>query len=407
MNTDTMFLHYKTIGEIQKEMANATNIEEALKNGLSIISSAFDVEYSVIWYYEKNKSKMLKPSYWTGSINLTNIDIKPGDGMVGKVFEDAKSINYLDYKSISPKPELQGFEGVDIKSTICVPLENDYENLGCIQFVNKHDGTLFNEDDAEVCAMFAMLLSIAIDKNDLLLGTFEQKPIIASLKNITKEFKNGGLITQVLKGVDLDIYKGEFLVILGESGCGKSTMLNILGGMDSPTSGSFSFMDADYANASEGTLTEFRRKHIGFIFQSYNLMPNMSARQNLQFIAELNDDSFSPDDALNWVGLADKANSYPSQLSGGQQQRVSIARALIKNPEFILADEPTAALDYATSIEVLQTLEENVARGISLVMVTHNEEISKMANRVIRMSNGVVSSITFNRHPVAAKELEW
>ena len=167
------------------------------------------------------------------------------------------------------------------------------------------------------------------------------------------------------------------------------------------------FKGQDFSNPGEKVLTQYRKENIGFIFQSYNLMPNMTAVQNLKYIAELKDDSMDPDEALRIVKLEGKGDNYPSQMSGGQQQRVSIARALVKRPQMILADEPTAALDYETSIEVLQALEERVAAGMTLVMVTHNEEIAKMANRVIRMKSGVISSIKINQHPAKAVDLSW
>jgi ABC-type lipoprotein export system ATPase subunit len=196
-------------------------------------------------------------------------------------------------------------------------------------------------------------------------------------------------------------------VVLGESGCGKTTMMNIIGGMDSMTSGELILDGRDFSKPSDRELTEFRRNYIGYIFQSYNLMPNLSALENLQFIAEISKDPMDPKKALELVRLSDRADNFPSQMSGGQQQRVSIARALVKKPQMILADEPTAALDYETSIEVLQALEERVAAGMTLVMVTHNEEIAKMANRVIRMKSGKVVSDTFNAHPQDIDTIEW
>jgi len=211
----------------------------------------------------------------------------------------------------------------------------------------------------------------------------------------------------VLKGVDLDIREGEFLVILGESGCGKSTLLNIIGGMDELTTGSFLFDGRDFSHAGEKELTLYRRDSIGFIFQAYNLMPTLTAKENLEFIGELCSSPMDADEALQNVGLAQRSGNYPAQMSGGQQQRVSIARALIKHPRVILADEPTAALDYETSIEVLTVLEDVIHKGTTLLMVTHNEEIAKMANRVIRMKGGVVAEVIINRHPAAAKELVW
>ena len=224
---------------------------------------------------------------------------------------------------------------------------------------------------------------------------------------MTKVFGQGDTQIQILKGVNLDVREGEFLVILGESGCGKSTMLNIIGGMDQLTGGSFIFDGEDYSHADEKTLTMYRRHSVGFIFQAYNLMPTLTAKENLEFIGELCEDPMDAEAALERVGLLGRKDNYPSQMSGGQQQRVSIARALMKKPRLILADEPTAALDYETSIEVLTVLEEVIKAGTTMLMVTHNEEIAKMANRVIRMKGGVVAEIIVNRHPAAAKELVW
>lgn len=185
-------------------------------------------------------------------------------------------------------------------------------------------------------------------------------------------------------------------------------MMNIIGGMDSMTSGTLSIDGKDFSRPTARQLTEYRRNYIGFIFQSYNLMPNLTALENLQFIAEINKNPMDPVQALEQVGLTDRAGNFPSQMSGGQQQRVSIARALTKNPRLILADEPTAALDYETSIEVLSIVERIVKNNDkAVVMITHNPEIAKMANRVVKIRGGLISSIRINLHPLSARDLVW
>ncbi len=234
-----------------------------------------------------------------------------------------------------------------------------------------------------------------------------EKSILISVKNVYKTYHSGEIETPVLKGINFDIYKGEFICILGESGSGKSTMLNIIGGLVNADSGSIKFNNKEIINLSEKELTEHRRKNIGYIFQNYNLLPNLTAKQNLDIIAELTNSSADSEEMLKSVGLEDKIKSYPSQLSGGQQQRVSIARALIKKPILILADEPTAALDCATSKEVLEVFENVVSSGTTLVVVTHNENITKMANRIIKLRNGIVYKTIENENPIKAKELEW
>lgn len=185
-------------------------------------------------------------------------------------------------------------------------------------------------------------------------------------------------------------------------------MMNIVGGMDFLTSGTLTIEGEDFSRPTDDQLTKFRRDYVGFIFQAYNLMPNLTALENVEFIAELVDDPLPAEEALAKVGLTNRAGNYPGQMSGGQQQRVSIARALVKKPRLILADEPTAALDYTTSIEVLSVIEDIVKNnGTTVMMVTHNAEIAKMADRVVKLRNGKVASIKKNLHPLHAGELVW
>lgn len=399
--------YYKAIGETQTVIANAQTLDEALRGGLKIIVENCGAETAVIWYLDKQGDKRLHPYYWIGMNDITSKSHAPGEGVVGRVFSTEASERLLDFKASGNVEAGHDFEGIEIDSMICVPLSNNFETLGCIQFVNRSDGAPFTEEDADVCEIMAMMAAIAIDENEQIQDPWQPGEVIMSLRGITREFQNGNVLTKVLKGVNLDVYEGEFLVLLGESGCGKSTLLNVIGGMDAPTDGTFSFLGQDYSHADQSMLTEYRRRYIGFIFQSYNLMPNLNALKNLQLISELVDEPMDPDKALDVVGLSERKKSYPSQLSGGQQQRVSIARALVKNPKVILADEPTAALDYATSIEVLQVMEKVVDSGATLVMVTHNEEITRMADRVVRMRNGRMYEVTINRHPAHATDLVW
>ena len=231
---------------------------------------------------------------------------------------------------------------------------------------------------------------------------------VSRLTCMVRPRASGDGVSRVLKGINLEIYKNEFVVVLGESGCGKSTMMNIVGGMDFLTDGTLLIEGKDFSHPSDSDLTRFRREYVGFIFQSYNLMPNLTAIENVQFIADLVQDPMPAEEAIAKVGLKDKKNNYPGQMSGGQQQRVSIARAIVKKPKLILADEPTAALDYNTSIEVLKVIEDIVKnQGSTVMMVTHNPEIAKMADRVVKVRNGKIASIKKNMHPLHAEELVW
>ena len=398
---------YRAIGAVQGVIANATTLDEALQEGLKTIIEHTGAEGGAIWYADKTDGNRLRPFFWIGPVDLTSRSHVPGDGSVGRVFESQVAERLFEFNALLDVETAIDFAGLPVSSMVCVPFSNNIEDLGVIQFVNGPDSEQFTDETADVMEIMAMMAAIAIEESEALAEPWSPGEIVMSLRDITREFQNGDIVTKVLKGVNLDVYEGEFLVLLGESGCGKSTLLNIIGGMDSATSGTFEYLGQDLSNATQQQLTDFRRDNIGFIFQSYNLMPNLTALQNLKLIAELVDSPMDSDEALEIVGLADRKRNYPSQMSGGQQQRVSIARALVKRPKIILADEPTAALDYATSIEVLQVMEEVVRGGTTMVMVTHNEEITRMADRIVRMRDGRMHEVTINRHPAHATDLVW
>ncbi|HIT79561.1 MAG TPA: ATP-binding cassette domain-containing protein [Candidatus Faecivivens stercorigallinarum] len=398
----------QVVWEITRLLQEAESLEEALRTSLSQVVRAVGAEAGTIWFYNSAGDKRIYPSFWIGGADLTGLSLAEGEGIAGTVVKEGKTTVVKDCQS-DPRwagrfDETTGFV---TRSMVCVPLVNKYEVIGCIQIINKKDGTLYDDADVDLCENLAMLAAIAIDDKGLNLGFTEEKKVIISLRGVTKTFGSGETQIQILKGVNLDVREGEFLVILGESGCGKSTMLNIIGGMDQLTTGTFLFNGEDYSHADDNQLTMYRRNSVGFIFQAYNLMPTLTAEENLNFIGELCENPMDAQQALDSVGLLGRKDNYPSQMSGGQQQRVSIARALMKKPRVILADEPTAALDYETSIEVLTVLEEVIKAGTTMLMVTHNEEIAKMANRVIRMKGGVVAEVIVNRHPASAKELVW
>lgn len=391
-----------------EQLLEVDNLEDALSGSLEIIVNTLDSEAGAIWFLD-TKTDRLSPLFHIGPADISNISVENGLGIEGIVTKTGKSVIVED-ASNDPRFDGTVFDdnGLVTKTMICVPLNNLHDVIGCVQIVNKKDGSLYDEDELQLCEHMASLAAITIDEKGLLVDLGEKKELLADLKDVIKEFPSGDGVSRVLKGINLEIYKNEFVVVLGESGCGKSTMMNIVGGMDFLTDGKLMIEGRDFSHPSDKELTEFRRKYVGFIFQSYNLMPNLTAIENVQFIAELVDDPMKPEDAIAKVGLKDKANNYPGQMSGGQQQRVSIARAIVKNPKLILADEPTAALDYATSIEVLRVIEDIVRNnGTTVMMVTHNPEIAKMADRVVKVRSGKIASIKKNMHPLHAEELVW
>ncbi|HEX5515153.1 MAG TPA: ABC transporter ATP-binding protein [Gammaproteobacteria bacterium] len=236
----------------------------------------------------------------------------------------------------------------------------------------------------------------------------EKRETIFRVRDLTKIYRVGEIEVQALRGVDLELYAGEFVVLLGASGSGKSTLLNILGGLDVPTSGTIHYRDRDLTRASERELTEYRRHHIGFVFQFYNLIPSLTARENVQVVTELARQPMAPEAALAVVGLAERLDHFPSQLSGGEQQRVAIARAIAKNPAVLLCDEPTGALDSRTGVVVLEALERaNRELGTTTVVITHNAAIAAMADRVIYLSDGDISAIRRNPERRPPSKLSW
>ncbi len=232
--------------------------------------------------------------------------------------------------------------------------------------------------------------------------------VLVKMENVTKTYVMGKVTVQALREVSLDIYAGELLVILGPSGSGKSTLLNILGGMDTPTAGSVYFDGEDLSRAGDKRLTRYRRDEVGFVFQFYNLIPDLTARENVELAAGLVERPLPAEDVLREVGLEDRMDHFPSQLSGGEQQRVSIARAAVKNPRLLLCDEPTGALDHRAGKLILGLLARiNRERGSTVVIVTHNTAIAAMARRVVRMRSGKIAEVAENPSPVPPERIAW
>lgn len=404
--TNDMMQYFITIKKINKAVEKAETLNEALNSGIKELLSAFPSDYCIVWYAD-DKKENLRPYHFIGNRDFTNCLHSISKGILGKTYISQKSERIFNYKKGQDIETESDFEGINIASMLCIPFSSQEENIGVLQFVRTDEAPPYNDDTADVYELLAGFIALGIADNDTLTAAWRFNEVLLQAKDITRSFKNGDIITNVLKGMNIDVYKGEFLAIVGESGCGKSTFLNIIGGMDKADGGMLTFQDMRVSDFSQNELTLYRRENIGFVFQSYNLISTLTASQNIDLIGELVKDHLDSAEVLGRVGLLDKKDNYPSQLSGGQQQRVSIARALVKKPKLILADEPTAALDYDTSIEVLEIFSELVKNGTTLIMVTHNEEITKMADRVVRMRNGKTYDVQLNRHPLPASKLVW
>ena len=233
-------------------------------------------------------------------------------------------------------------------------------------------------------------------------------PPVFAMRGVTKVYRMGEVEVYALRGVDLELHDGEFAVLLGPSGSGKSTLLNILGGLDGPTDGLVAYRGSELSLGGDRALTRYRRRHVGFVFQFYNLIPSLTARENVALVTEIAGDPIAPEEALALVGLKYRLDHFPSQMSGGEQQRVAIARAIAKRPDVLLCDEPTGALDISTGIAVLGALERvNSELGTTTAVITHNAAISAMADRVISLADGQITSDVRNATKQAAATIEW
>ena len=394
--------------EIMEQLLQTDDVYEILSRGLDLMVDLMRCEAGVVWITD-NRQNQLYPLFHKGPSDITGVSVRNGSGTEGRCVVSGETVllNHAD--------EADGFEGTVFDgagfrttSTMCLPIKAHDRIYGCFQIINKEKNGEFLEEECILCKRMAALAALAIDENGIELELPEKKPALISLRNVVKDYENDAGVVKILKGIDLDIFENEFVVVLGESGCGKSTMLNIIGGMDLLSGGTLMIDGRDYSHPTEKELTDYRRLKLGFIFQSYNLMPNLTARENLEFISELVPSPMPVETALEKVGMSQRADHYPSQLSGGQQQRIAIARALIKQPKLILADEPTAALDLQTSLEVLDAIEHIVReKTATVIMVTHNPEIGKMADRIIKLRAGKVASIKTNPNPLHAMELMW
>lgn len=406
MNTKDL-QYFRIIGQMHASISSSKSFDEAVTACLKIMLANSMADHAVIWRADSSETPVLRPMYWLCPVDLSSCSCRSGEGLVGCVFSAQKAETVYDCKDDAENAGLSDFSGIDVSSVTCLPLNSGEQRYGCVQFLKTKENGQFTPDEVDTCELLTVMAQMQLDTEAPLMDYQPKEKVLVSARNIHKYFQSGETKSHVLKGVNLDIYEGEFLCLLGESGCGKSTMLNIIGGLLDFDEGSVTFSGNEISSFTQEELTVYRRDNIGFVFQSYNLMPNLNAKQNVDLIGELVDDPVDSQTLLGLVGLADKADRYPAQLSGGQQQRIAIARAMVKKPRLILADEPTAALDYATSIEVLSVMENVVKSGTTMIIVTHNEEIAKMADRVVRFRNGKTYEVKVNVHPLHAADLVW
>ena len=397
---------YKAFAESCRLVASSQSLYEAIGRCMRVCVERLSASITVLWSFDESTG-MLRPIRWIAPYEFTSVWCPCEGNDVGEAYATGKAVRALAAPSVTQPLFQSEYADVVVGSSLCVPLEVRDSETCVLQLMSLGEDGPITDEECDIVEMMTMLACMTKGGDECSWRAREPTRAIMRARGITREYKSGDSVVQVLGGVNLDVNEGEFLVLLGESGCGKSTLLDILGGMDDPTTGSLVFDGQEHFGVREHDLAVYRRDQVGFVFQSYNLIPNLRIRQNLDLIGELASDPMPTQEALELVGLADRANNRPYQLSGGQQQRVSIARALIKRPRVIFADEPTAALDYETSVGVLEAIDRVVATGTTLVMVTHNEEICRMAHRVVRIRGGLVYEVFVNAERAQASDLEW
>ncbi len=397
----------EVVWKITKLIQETQSLEEALRISLEEVVKAVYAETGTIWFYNREGDGKIYPSFWIGKTDLNGMSLNLGEGIAGFVIKEGKSIIIKDCQEDERwAGHFDKKTGFITKTMICVPLINECEAVGCIQIINKKDNSLYDEEDLDLCERLAIAITIVMENSNLNLAYINKKSVLVSLRDIVKKDRKNGVEVQILRDVNLEIKEGEFFVVLGEDNCGKSALLNIIGAIEQPTKGFVLFEGNDYAKVDVDIMNLYRRNSIGFIFKEAHLMPNLTIEENLNVIGALVDNSMSVQEVLERVGLLEKRNYYPTQISISEQQKVAIARAMIKQPRIIIAEEPMVNLDYETRVEFLNILEDILETGTIVLMATCNEEIKKMANGVIYIKDGVITEMDFNKCRTSAKDIK-
>ncbi len=398
----------KAIWQISQTFQSAQTVREALTASLRIIGRVIGAEEGSFWYLNGTDNRIYPIATLGDGTSLAGMSLSYGEGIAGDVIKTGQLTFVPDCeKDARFAHRFDAESGFKTRSMICAPLAGSERVIGCIQIINKLDGSLFSDDDAKLCLDLAHIAVIALEDFQFSLSIRKHEQPILKLRNAYMEYGGAESRAKVLKGVNLDVFEGEMLVVLGESGNALTALFNILGGLEPITGGVFSYKNADYSHATERELAQYRRATVGHIFRTDRLLPALTARENVLMARRLIKNAISAEAALEAAQLSDKADSYPARMTPGQRQRLSIARALVKKPDFLLADDPTARLDYGSSIEVLSTLETLSKGGLTTVILTQNREIARMANRALKLSDGVIADATTNGNPISAGELTW
>lgn len=383
---------------------------ETMRLFLEELSAEMSAAAASLWLLDENGKINLYAACGDNCEGLDTIVLEPGKGICGCcIAENEMIVSESASNDARWNPDADQKTGFHTQGILAAPISDGSGNVfGCLELLNKQGGP-FEEADKELAKIMAHLLAKWFFEHKLQIPMRIKKDVLLDIRHLNKTFGKDAAAIKALDDVSFQIFKGEFMVILGSSGSGKSTMLNMLGGMDKPDSGQILLPNGnDICTYSKKQQCDYRKDVVGFIFQSYNLIPDLTAEENVALAAEMSKDSRTTDEVLEMMGLSKRRNHYPSQMSGGEQQRVSIARAIVKNADFLLCDEPTGALDFQTGRQLLIELESLVRNGgQTVVLVTHTASIASIADRVIKMRSGRIVETVANPFPLTAAEIEW
>lgn len=377
---------------------------------LEDLSKEMSAAAASLWLLDQHGNINLYAACGDKCEGLDTVVLAPGQGICGCcIAENQMIVSDQASKDERWNPEADRKTGFHTESILAAPVSDGEGNVfGCLELLNKQ-GSGFEDSDRELAQIMANLLAKWFYEHKLQIPMRKKKEVLLDIRHLTKSFGKDENAVKALDDVSFQIFKGEFMVILGSSGSGKSTLLNMIGGMDRPDNGQILLPDGkDICSYSKKQQCNYRKDTVGFIFQSYNLIPDLTAYENVALAAAMSPNARKVDEVLGMIGIADRRSHYPSQMSGGEQQRVSIARAIVKNADFLLCDEPTGALDFQTGRQLLVELESLVrSYGQTVVLVTHTASIASIANRVIKMRSGRIVESVANPFPQSAAEIEW
>lgn len=402
--------HYNFEWRVLDLLNKSSYVAETIRVFLQEFSAESQAEAASVWLQDGEENINLYAACGDNCGGLQEIVLKKGQGICGQCIETNSVILVQDVSQdirwYAKADEKTGFR---TRSILAVPISSKEECFGCLQLLNKKNAEPFNQEDVRLAQVMANLLAKWFYESGITIPTLQKKEVLLEGRHLRKTYGKGDAAVHALDDVSFKIHRGELTVILGSSGSGKSTLLNMIGGMARPDSGEILFQNyGDICAFNKKQQTAYRKDAVGFIFQFYNLIPELNVWENISMAADMAKNPRPVQEVIDMMGISHRIHHYPAQMSGGEQQRVSIARALVKNADFLLCDEPTGALDFNTGRQLLIELEKLVREhGQTVVIVTHTVSIAAIADRILKMRSGKIVEEIVNPQPTSAKNVEW